>query len=90
MEIHAIGMIWVRHCFIWSLWMQMAAWWLRKRCSRTQLLTYTANVRVRVIGMEPAAEPIFSGALCGAGPRGAADSGAVREALREDEQERLH
>ena len=38
---------------------------VRKRCSRTQL-TYTANVRVRVIGMEACGGPyISSDGLCG-------------------------
>ena len=36
----------------------------RKRCSRTQLLVYTANVRVQRIGMEASADRIFSGGLC--------------------------
>jgi transposase len=34
---------------------------VRKRCSRTQLLTYTANVRVRVIGMEACSGSHFLG-----------------------------
>jgi transposase len=34
---------------------------VRKRCSRTQLLTYTANVRVRVIGMEACSGAHFLG-----------------------------
>jgi transposase len=34
----------------------------RNRCSSTQLLRYTANVRVRVIGMEACSGSHFSGA----------------------------
>jgi transposase len=34
---------------------------VRKRCSRTQLLAYTANVRVRVIGMEACSGAHFLG-----------------------------
>jgi transposase len=34
---------------------------VRKRCSRTQLLTYTANVRVQVIGMEACSGAHFLG-----------------------------
>jgi transposase len=34
---------------------------VRKRCSRTQLLTYTANVRVQVIGMEACSGSHFLG-----------------------------
>src|ERR1700728_2425146 len=34
---------------------------VRKRCSRTQLLIYTANVRVRVIGMEACSGAHFLG-----------------------------
>jgi hypothetical protein len=37
---------------------------VRKRCSRTQLLAYTANVRVQVIGWKLAADPISSGEPC--------------------------
>jgi len=37
---------------------------VRKRCSRSQLLAFTANLRVQRIGMEPAAALIFWHAPC--------------------------
>jgi hypothetical protein len=33
---------------------------VRKRCSRSQLLTYTANLKVKRIGMEAGSDHIFS------------------------------
>jgi transposase len=38
---------------------------VRKRCSRTQLLTYTANVRAERIGMEACSGSHFLARLCG-------------------------
>ena len=38
---------------------------VRKRCSRTQLLAYTANLEVQRIGMEAGADHIFWHGPCG-------------------------
>jgi transposase len=38
---------------------------LRKRFSRVQLLHFTANLKVRLIGMEACGDRIFSGERCG-------------------------
>jgi transposase len=37
---------------------------IRKRCSRHQLLAFTANLQVQLIGMESCSARIFSDALC--------------------------
>jgi len=37
---------------------------VRKRCSRSQLLAYTANLQVRRIGMEACSGFIFSDVRC--------------------------
>jgi transposase len=37
---------------------------VRKRCSRTQLLAYTANLKVQVIGMEACSGSHFLGRAC--------------------------
>ena len=64
---------------------------VRKRCSRTQLLTYTANLRVQTNRHGSLQRGAFPGTgFARTGSRRAVDAGAVREALREDEQERLH
>ena len=64
---------------------------VRKRCSRTQLLKYTANLRVQRIGMEACSGSHFLGTgSARTRPRRAVDPGSVRQTLREDEQERLH
>jgi transposase len=59
---------------------------VRKRCSRTQLLKYTANLRVQRIGMEACSGSHFL-ARCSerTGPRRSVDPGAVCQAVREDE-----
>ena len=54
---------------------------VRKRYSRTQLLAFTANLQVQLIGMEACSGAHFWGGRC------AIDAGAIREALRADEQE---
>jgi transposase len=56
---------------------------VRKKFSRTQLLRFTANVHVGLIGMEWPS-------TAGTETRSATDSGAVCKAVRENEQERLH
>ena len=38
---------------------------LRKRFSRAQLLHFTANLKVELIGMEACGDHIFSGERCG-------------------------
>jgi alpha-tubulin suppressor-like RCC1 family protein len=65
MEVHAIGIDLGKTLFHLVAVDANGSVVARKRCSRTQLLTYTANVRVRVIGMEAAVDRISSGALCG-------------------------
>lgn len=52
MEIHAIGIDLGKTLFHLVGVDTSGRAVVRKRCSRTQLLTYTANVRVQVIGME--------------------------------------
>jgi hypothetical protein len=54
---------------------------VRKKFSRKQLLHFTANLR-RV--------PLSRAGSARAGSRGPADAGAVCQAVRKDEQERLH
>jgi hypothetical protein len=64
---------------------------VRKKFSRTQLLRFTANVHVGLIGMEALRRFAFSWpGTAGTETRGATDSGAVCEAVRENEQERLY
>ena len=64
---------------------------VRKKFSRKQLLHFTANLQVELIGMEACGGCSFSRAgSARAGSRGAADAGSVCEAVRKDEQERLH
>ena len=60
---------------------------VRKRFSRTQLLRFTANRKVHLIGMEACGGLAFSGpGAPRAGTRGASDACAVREAVCEDQQ----
>jgi transposase len=64
---------------------------VRKKFSRKQLLHFTANLQVELIGMEACGGSHFLGrALREQGHEGAADAGAVCQAVRKDEQERLH
>src|SRR5215469_4843306 len=63
---------------------------IRKRCSRRQLLTFTANLEVQLIGMESCSGSHFLGRSARSGTRSAIDARAVREAVRADQQERLH
>ena len=37
---------------------------IRKKCSRTQLLAFTANLQVQLIGMEAVVELTFWGGRC--------------------------
>jgi transposase len=62
---------------------------VRKKFSRTQLLRFTANVHVGLIDMEACGGSHFLGRALRE-PRGATDTGAVCEAVRGNEQERLH
>jgi transposase len=58
---------------------------VRKKISRKQLLHFTANLRVELIGMEACGGSHFLGAgTARAGSRGPADAGAVCQALRKD------
>ena len=64
---------------------------VRKRCSRRQLLAFTANLQVAVDWHGVVQWLAFSGTRSArAGAPGAIDAGAVREAVRADQQERLH
>jgi hypothetical protein len=60
---------------------------VRKKFSRKQLLHFTGSLQVELIDMETCGGSHFLGR---AGSRGAADAGAVCQAVRKDEQERLH
>jgi transposase len=61
MEIHAIGIELGKTLFHLVAVDAKGNVVVRKRCSRTRLLTYTANVRVRVIGMEACSGAHFLG-----------------------------
>ena len=64
---------------------------LRKRFSRVQLLRFTANLKVRLIGVKACGGIAFSGtSVAVVRTRATADPSAIREALHQDEQERLH
>jgi hypothetical protein len=64
---------------------------LRKKFSRKQLLHFTANLQVELIGMEALRRvPLSRASSERTGSRGAADAGAVCQAVCKDEQERLH
>jgi hypothetical protein len=64
---------------------------VRKKCSRTQLLRFTSNLRLCLIGMEACAGSHFLGrSLREQGHDVRPDASPVCEAVREDEQERLH
>ena len=58
---------------------------VRKRFSRTQLLRFTSNRKVHVIGMEAWGLPFPGPCAARAGTRGASDSCPVCEAVREDQ-----
>jgi len=61
---------------------------VRKKFSRLQLLRFTANRQIQLIGMEACGGSHFLGrALREQGHEVRPDSGAVCEAIREDEQE---
>jgi transposase len=61
MEIHAIGIDLGKALFHLVGVDSSGAVVVRKRCSRTQLLAYTANVRAHRIGMEAWSESHFLG-----------------------------
>jgi len=61
MEIHTIGIDLGKTLFHLVGVDASGAVVVRKRCSRKQLLAYTANVRVQVIGMEACSGPHFLG-----------------------------
>jgi transposase len=61
MEVHAIGIDLGKTLFHLVAVDANGSVVARKRCSRTQLLRYTANVRVRVIGMEACSGSHFLG-----------------------------
>jgi len=61
---------------------------MRKKVSRAQLLRFTANRKVHLIGMEACGGSHYSGPCSPrARTRGASDSRPICEAVREDEQE---
>ena len=57
---------------------------VRKKFSRKQLLHFTANLQVKLMGMEACGGSHFLGRAERAGSRGPADAGAVCQALRKD------
>jgi transposase len=61
MEVHAIGIDLGKTLFHLVAVDANGSVVARKRCSRTQLLRYTANVRVRVVGMEACSGSHFLG-----------------------------
>ena len=61
MELHAIGIDLGKTVFHLVGLDSSGTVVVRKRCSRTQLLTYTANMRVHVIGMEACSGSHFLG-----------------------------
>ena len=61
MELHAIGIDLGKTVFHLVGLDSSGTVVVRKRCSRTQLLTYTANIRVHVIGMEACSGSHFLG-----------------------------
>jgi len=62
---------------------------IRKKFTRSQLLHLTANLRVRLIGMEACGGAHFLGrALRDQGHD--VDASPIHQAIRKDEQERLH
>ena len=64
---------------------------VRKKFSRKQLLHFTANLQVEVNWYGSLRRvPLSRAGSARAGSRGAADAGAVCQAVRKDEQERLH
>src|SRR5881628_2025801 len=90
MELHTIGIDLgktVFHLVGLNLHGEVVA---RKKFSRIQLMRFTANVYVELIGMEACGGAHFLGrALREQGDEVRLISSAVCEALREDEQERL-
>ena len=61
---------------------------VRRKFSRRQLLPFTANLQVDLIGMEACGGAHFLGrALREQGALSATDAGPVCEAVREDQQE---
>jgi len=58
---------------------------VRKKVSRAQLLRFTANLSVKLIGMEACGGAHFLGRALSA-----IDASAVCEAIRQNKQERLH
>jgi transposase len=61
---------------------------LRKQLKRKDVLSFFANLEPCLIGMEACGSAHYWARKLSAGPYGAADGAAVREAVREDEQER--
>jgi transposase len=63
---------------------------VRKKFSRKQLLYFTANLQVELIGMEACGGAHFLGRALREQGHEVADASAICEAVREDQQERLH
>jgi transposase len=64
---------------------------VKKKFTQKQLLAYTANLQISLIGLEACSGAHFLWqSAAQAGPRCSADRGSVREALCEVEQERLY
>ena len=88
MELHAIGIDLGKTVFHLVGLDSSGNIMVRKRCSRNQLLKYTANLRVQRIGMEACSGSHFlARALREQGQRRPADPGPVRKAVCKEEQE---
>jgi transposase len=64
MELHTIGIDLGKTVFHLVGLNRRGAVVVRKKFSRKQLLHFTANLRVELIGMEPVGEHIFRGGPC--------------------------
>jgi hypothetical protein len=91
MEIHTIGIDLAKTIFHLVGVIARGEVVVRKKCSRNQLLRFTSNLRVSLIGMDGLRRVALPGpGSTRAGARWAADASPVCEAVREDQQERLH
>ncbi len=91
MEIHTIGIDLAKTVFHLVELNLRGEIVVRKKFSRIQLLRFTAKRRVELIGMEACGRAHFLGrALREQGHDVPPNTGAICEALRQDEQERLH
>jgi transposase len=91
MEIHTIGIDLAKTIFHLVGVNARGEVVVRKKCSRNQLLRFTSNLRVSLIGMEACGGSHFLGrALREQGHDVRLMPGPVCKAVRKDEQGRLH